>query len=77
MKFIIRVDSSISIKELAIKVGEVSKNKIDLNLINQGPHTTQRCPDITKLKKLGYKPKASLDYGLEKCWEWYGKAILP
>lgn len=72
------VDSSISIKELAIKVGEVSKHKLNLkhNLIRSGS-TTQRCPDITKLKKLGYRPKASLEYGLEKCWEWYGKAIFP
>ncbi len=33
--------------------------------------TTRRCPDITKLRQLGYNPKISLDQGLEETVAWY------
>ena len=36
--------------------------------------TTRRCPDITKLSKLGYQPKVSLKEGLLKTYEWYSHA---
>ena len=35
--------------------------------------TLRRCPDITKLKGLGYSPKVSLTEGLKKTMEWYIK----
>ena len=31
----------------------------------------RRCPDITKLKSLGYNPKTILEEGLRKTYEWY------
>lgn len=33
--------------------------------------TSRRCPDITKMCGLGYKPNTSLDKGLYKTIEWY------
>ena len=33
--------------------------------------TKRRCPDITKIKKLGYKPKIPLSKGLKKTVNWY------
>lgn len=33
--------------------------------------TKRRCPDISKMKALGYSPKVSIDSGLEKSVEWY------
>jgi len=33
----------------------------------------RRCPDISKIKKLGFKPKINLDDGLEKTFRWYLK----
>ena len=33
--------------------------------------TKRRCPDITKIKKLGYYPKVSLQDGLKSTIEWY------
>ena len=30
-----------------------------------------RCPDIKKIKKLGFKPKTGLNEGLIKTIEWY------
>jgi dTDP-D-glucose 4,6-dehydratase len=33
--------------------------------------TKRRCPDITKIKKLGYSPKVNLQAGLKSTIEWY------
>jgi len=33
--------------------------------------TPRRCPDITKLRSLGYSPKLPLDKGLDATIEWY------
>tara|TARA_X000001382_G_scaffold86407_1_gene61455 strand:- start:714 stop:1694 length:981 start_codon:yes stop_codon:yes gene_type:complete len=31
----------------------------------------RRCPNIDKIKELGYKVKYSTDYGIEKTYDWY------
>jgi nucleoside-diphosphate-sugar epimerase len=33
--------------------------------------TPRRCPDISKLAKLGYKPRVPLDQGLKPTLDWY------
>jgi UDP-glucose 4-epimerase len=33
--------------------------------------TPRRCPDISKLGKLGYKPRVPLDVGLKPTVDWY------
>ena len=33
--------------------------------------TPRRCPDITKVRTLGYRPAVSLDEGLQRTVEWY------
>ncbi len=33
--------------------------------------TPRRCPDISKLARLGYKPRVSLDQGLPPTLDWY------
>ena len=37
--------------------------------------TKVRCPDISKIKKLGFYPKVSLNEGLKKTMAWYNKNI--
>lgn len=37
----------------------------------QAGGTPRRCPDISKLAKLGYKPRVSLDAGLKPTLDWY------
>jgi UDP-glucose 4-epimerase len=37
--------------------------------------TNTRCPDITKLRTLGYEPKVRLADGLEKTIEWYVRQV--
>jgi len=44
----------------SIKKGKLKKGSV-----------IRRCPNITKLKKLGYKRKYKLDYGLNKTLHWY------
>jgi len=47
-------------KEIIIVPGEAMKGS-----------TTRRCPDITKLKELGYMPKTSFKEGLQITAKWY------
>ena len=56
-----------------IKPGTGNK-KISLKkgLIAKGG-TTRRCPDISKIKKLGFKSKTTLKNGLKKTVSWYLK----
>jgi nucleoside-diphosphate-sugar epimerase len=37
----------------------------------QAGGTPRRCPDISKLAKLGYKPRVPLDQGLKPTLDWY------
>jgi len=46
--------------------------KLKINPAPEGS-VNRRCPGITKLKKLGYKPEVNLDTGLKLTYEWYKK----
>ena len=35
--------------------------------------TPRRCPDITKMRRLGYAPAVTLDEGLERTVAWYSE----
>jgi len=63
----IGTDQKIKIKELVKKLSKIFKKKI---IIKKTPlskgGTTIRIPDISKIKKLGFKYKFSLDKGLKK-----------
>lgn len=67
----------ISIKQTAIEVGKCFGKRV---LVVPGDpakgSAIRRCPDITKLRKLGYmsyKPKVPFKEGLKITAEWYGK----
>lgn len=68
----IGTDEEVSIKEVAEKVGEIMGRKIKIipGELQVGG-TLRRCPDISKLKKLGYRPRISLDKGLKPTVLWY------
>lgn len=65
-------DEEVTILDLAGRVGKALG--IDLD-IRQGDAaiggTPRRCPDITKMRGLGYQPAIRLDDGLERTVEWY------
>jgi len=63
----------VSSKQLAEEIGacfNIKKIKIIPGKLNKGG-TLRRCPDVTKLKKLGFKQKTSLKKGLQKTVQWY------
>ena len=69
-------DEEISIKSLVKNISKISKIKINIqNSVIAKGGTLRRCPDITKLKKLGYKPKIKIKNGLIPMINWYKKNL--
>jgi len=62
----------ITIRDLAIMVGKACNKTIRVlpGEILQGS-TLRRCPDISKIKSLGYQPIVSLESGIELLIDWY------
>lgn len=62
----------VTIADVARRVGKAAVRDIE---IVAGPlqagGTPRRCPDISKLSKLGYKPRVPLDAGLRPTVDWY------
>ncbi|HEX2953422.1 MAG TPA: NAD-dependent epimerase/dehydratase family protein [Bacillota bacterium] len=62
----------IAIIDLAEKIA--ASMRIRLNITHtplRSGGTPRRCPDIQRLRSLGYEPKVPLDEGLAKTIEWY------
>lgn len=70
----------VAIAELARRVARVAGREIELvpGTLQAGG-TLRRCPDISKLARLGYKPRVPLDEGLKLTLDWYWKnsALAP
>ena len=62
------------VKSLKLKKSQTKKINISKSKIAVGG-TLRRCPDIKKLKKLGYKPKVSIKNGLIPMINWYKKNL--
>ncbi|MBI1205647.1 MAG: SDR family NAD(P)-dependent oxidoreductase [Rhodopseudomonas sp.] len=62
----------VSIADVARKVAACAGRAIELVPGKlQAGGTPRRCPDISKLAALGYKPAVSLDAGLKTTLDWY------
>jgi nucleoside-diphosphate-sugar epimerase len=65
-------DEEVTIAGLANEVGRYYGREVE---IVPGPlrpgGTEHRCPDFSKLRALGYRPKVSLQEGLQKTLSWY------
>lgn len=68
----IGTEKEISIKKLAERIGVYFNRKIEVipGTLTKGS-TLRRCPDISKIKELGYKQQVNLDEGLQKTVKWY------
>jgi nucleoside-diphosphate-sugar epimerase len=64
----------ISIENLARKIFAIMEVRPELKIEPAPQGSVQRrCPDLTKIRKLGYTPSVSLDKGLQKTIDWYMK----
>ncbi len=62
----------VAIADLARRVAAAAGREIDLVAGSILPGSTaRRCPDISKLQKLGYKPRVALAEGLPPTVRWY------
>src|SRR3990167_7953911 len=62
----------VSIAELARRIAAEARREIDLIPGKlQAGGTPRRCPDISKLAGLGYKPRVPLSEGLKPTLDWY------
>ena len=65
-------DSEISINELAKEIARLIEIKIRILPTQElAGGTKRRCPNITKIRKLGYQPKVDLIEGLRYTINWY------
>jgi len=62
----------ITIKDLAVLVGKAFNKTIRVlpGEVSQGS-TPRRCPDTSKIQKLGFQPKVSLESGIRILVDWY------
>jgi len=62
----------VSIRNLVAGIGRCFQKEIKLlpGILSKGS-TPRRCPDTTKLKKIGFNKKLNLNDGLQKTVEWY------
>lgn len=62
----------VTIADVARRVAKAAGRDIELVPGKlQAGGTPRRCPDISKLSKLGYKPRVPLDEGLKPTVDWY------
>ena len=62
----------VAIAELARRMAKLAGREIELVAGPlQAGGTPRRCPDISKLAKLGYKPAVPLEQGLKPTLDWY------
>jgi len=69
-----------AIAELARRIAAISGRDVDLVVGKPAPGgTARRCPDISKLARLGYKPRVPLSEGLKPTLDWYRRntALAP
>jgi len=70
----------VSVADVARRIAALAGREIDLvpGKLHAGG-TPRRCPDISKLAKLGYKPRVSLNEGLKPTVDWYWRnaALAP
>jgi len=70
----------VSIADLARRIADLADSEIEIIPGKlQAGGTPRRCPDISKLGKLGYKPRVQLNDGLEPTVDWYWRnaALAP
>lgn len=71
-------DSEIKIIDLARSVVQHCERRCYVVAMEENTprgETKRRCPDVTKLKRLGWEPKVSLSEGLAKTVQWFRERV--
>jgi UDP-glucose 4-epimerase len=65
-------DEEVSIRDLVERLGPIMGGSLNIepSAAAEGG-TPRRCPDISKMRALGYDPKVDLTEGLKRTAEWY------
>lgn len=72
----IGTQDEISIGKVAVEVGKYFGRKVVIAAGTPAKGgTLRRCPDITKLRKMGYNPKVAFQKGLQITAKWYSENI--
>lgn len=67
----------ITIKDLVSKIGKLLSIKVIVKTKSLMPGSSlRRCPDIKKIKKIGYKSHNNFNYGLRQTVSWYKNYFL-
>lgn len=65
-------DQEVTIRELVEVVGQALDCELDIQTGEAAEGgTPRRCPDISKMRTIGYAPKVDLKQGVRKTAEWY------
>lgn len=65
-------DEEVTILDLAARIGKILDVELDIRPEEAAVGgTPRRCPDISKMRGLGYDPAVTLDDGLQRTVEWY------
>lgn len=66
----------VSIREVAVRVARYFGREIEIVAGPEAPGgTSRRCPDISKLVRLGYQPRICFEKGLPSIARWYADNI--
>ncbi len=66
----------VTIAELARRIAGIAGREVELVSGKSAPGgTARRCPDISKLAGLGYKPRVPLNDGLKPTLDWYRRNV--
>jgi UDP-glucose 4-epimerase len=67
-------DVEITIRDLAARIGKIVGIDLDIQP-GESPAggTRRRCPDISKMRALGWSPEVGLEEGLERTVAWYAE----
>jgi UDP-glucose 4-epimerase len=66
-------DKEVTIRELVACLGAVIGRELNVQPSSTSPEggTLRRCPDISKMRALGYEPQVDLTEGLRRTARWY------
>jgi UDP-glucose 4-epimerase len=65
-------DEEVSIRDVAVRVANIIGVEVGIRPTEAAVGATQRrCPDIGKMRGLGYRPVVNLDEGLKRTAAWY------